>query len=168
MAGGRLSLDRSARTDLGAVFDFKGGGCVTVGTASHIHRGAMLLTYGGNIHIGARCSINPYCVLYGTGGLTIGDDVRIAAHTVIVASKHNYADAERTVKDQGTAALGVTIGNDVWVGANATILDGARISTGCVIGAGAVILGETEPYGVYAGVPAKLVKHRQRITANVT
>ena len=52
------------------------------------------------------------------------------------------------------------IEDDVWIGANCTILDGVRIAKGCIIGAGSVVSKSTEPFGIYAGVPARLIKKR--------
>lgn len=58
------------------------------------------------------------------------------------------------------ASSRVSIGSDVWIGARAIVLSGVNISTGCVIGAGSVVVRNTEPYGVYAGVPARLIRFR--------
>lgn len=118
----------------------------------------------GDISIGNNCTINPYAVLYGHGGLKIGNWVRIAAHVVIIPSNHNFADADKPIGRQGIVQRGVTIEDDVWIGANVTVLDGAHISTGCVIAAGAVVRGKTVPFGVYGGVPAKLLKMRGETT----
>lgn len=52
------------------------------------------------------------------------------------------------------------IGNDVWAAANVTLLEDVDIADGCVIGTGAVVTRDTEPYGVYMGVPARLVRKR--------
>ena len=53
------------------------------------------------------------------------------------------------------------IGNDVWIGLGAQIMAGVKIADGCVIGAGAVVTKDTEPYGVYLGVPARLKQYRE-------
>lgn len=120
----------------------------------------MLIPYGGEITIGNDFSLNPYSVLYGQGGLKIGNDVRIAAGCVIIPSNHIFSDVSKPIRLQKLSKLGITIEDDVWLGANVTVLDGAHISTGCVIAAGAVVRGKTEPYGIYGGVPAKLIKIR--------
>lgn len=52
------------------------------------------------------------------------------------------------------------IGNDVFIGANVTVLDGVRISDGAVVGAGAVVVEDIPPYAIVVGVPAKVVKYR--------
>jgi acetyltransferase-like isoleucine patch superfamily enzyme len=71
------------------------------------------------------------------GGLIMGDNVGIAANTVIVTTNHNKYD-HRLIGDK----VGVTIGNNVWIGANCTILPGSKIGDEVTIGAGCVISGE--------------------------
>jgi acetyltransferase-like isoleucine patch superfamily enzyme len=56
--------------------------------------------------------------------------------------------------------LPVHIGNDVWIGARAIVLDGARIGDGAIVAAGSVVSGEVPPYAIVSGVPAKVVRHR--------
>ncbi len=149
----------------GAVLNREHGGAISIGSGTVVHRGAMLLPYGGFIRLGKRCSINPYSVLYGHGGLTIGDHVRIAAHCVIVPANHGIALDGGVIADQPLTKRGVRIGNDVWLGAGVRVLDGGVIGEGCVVAAGAVVRGELEPYGIYAGVPARLIRMRTPTTA---
>lgn len=99
----------------------------------------MLIPYGGVISIGDDFSLNPYSVLYGHGGLSIGNSVRIAAGCVIIPANHVFSDPGTAIRAQGLTKLGIVIEDDVWVGANVTILDGAHISRGCVIAAGSVV-----------------------------
>ena len=54
----------------------------------------------------------------------------------------------------------VVIGNDVWIGHNATVMAGVHIGDGAVVGAGAIVTHDVEPYGVAVGVPAKTIRHR--------
>jgi virginiamycin A acetyltransferase len=54
----------------------------------------------------------------------------------------------------------VIIGNDVWIGANVTILDGLKIGHGAIIGANSVLTKNVEPYAIVGGVPAKLIRNR--------
>ena len=137
-----------------------GGGEIKIGKRCQIHHGAMILSYGGNIEIGNDVSINPYTILYGHGGLKIGDGVRIAAHCVIIPSNHKFQEKSRPIFEQGETSVGIEIESDVWIGAGVKILDGLTISKGCVIAAGAVLTKSTEPFGIYAGVPAKKVAER--------
>jgi acetyltransferase-like isoleucine patch superfamily enzyme len=144
----------------GAVLDREYGGEIDIGPGTVIHRGAMLIPLGGHIRLGYRCRVNPYSILYGHGGLSIGDYVRIAAHCVIVPANHGTALDEGPIAEQPLSKCGIRIGNDVWLGAGVRVLDGAVIGDGCVVAAGAVVRGELAPYGIYAGVPARRVRWR--------
>jgi acetyltransferase-like isoleucine patch superfamily enzyme len=136
------------------------GEYIEVGRDSEIHRGAILATYGGRIVLGEQCSVNPYCVLLGHGGLEVGNFVRIAPHTVIAPMNHVYEDPGRPIVEQGVRHEGIRIEDDVWVGANATILDGCTVGVGSVIAAGAVVTRSVPSYTVVAGCPAKVIKRR--------
>ena len=61
---------------------------------------------------------------------------------------------------QGNSEESIEIGNDVWIGYDVKIMPGVTIADGCVIAAGAVVTNDTEPYSVYAGVPAKKISER--------
>jgi acetyltransferase-like isoleucine patch superfamily enzyme len=137
------------------------GGAIRIGERSTIHPGAMLLSYGGFIHLGMNCSVNPYSVLYGHGGLMVGDNVRIAAHCVIIPANHGAALDGEPIASQPLSRRGIRIGNDVWLGAGVRVLDGAVIGDGCVVAAGAVVRGELESRGIYGGVPARLISWRK-------
>lgn len=165
LAGARTG--RNVIVMRGAVLNREQGGTIDIGDQTVIHPGAMLLPYGGFIRMGRRCSVNPYSVLYGHGGLVIGDHVRIAAHCVIVPANHGIALDGGPIADQPLSKRGIRIGNDVWLGAGARILDGAVIGDGCVVAAGAVVRGTLEPHGIYAGVPARLVRRRSATTTYI-
>ena len=156
---GRISFGSNARVGAGVVID-AGKGQISFGHDAKIQRGAMVQAYGGRIDIGDRFSLNPYSILYGHGGLTIGDNVRIAAHVTIVPFNHIFEDPVTPIKQQGESRLGVSIGDDVWIGTGAIVLDGVNVASGCVIGAGAVVTKSTEVNGVYVGSPARLLRYR--------
>lgn len=145
----------------GATLNTPYGGYISIGKKTEIRKGAIVLSYGGNIEIGDNCSINPYCVIYGVGGLTIGNGVRIGTHTTIIPSNHRFDNCDQFIYEQGITSFGIAIKDDVWIGAGVVVLDGVTIAKGCVIGANAVVTKSTEPYGVYVGVPAKLIKKRR-------
>jgi acetyltransferase-like isoleucine patch superfamily enzyme len=133
---------------------------IQIGERCRIWHGVELHSWGGNIRIGNRSSLNPYCILYGHGGLEIGSHVRIATHVVIVAANHKFDRIGMTITDQGVSAKGIVIEDDVWIGAGAIILDGVRIAGGAVIAAGAVISRDVPPNAVVAGVPARVIRFR--------
>lgn len=135
-------------------------GSISIGTGSVVREGAILQTYGGNIVIGEKSAINPYCILQGNGGITIGNSTLIAAGVKIFSANHIHADEDSLIQTQGETRKGVKIGDDVWIGAGCIILDGVNIGNGAVIAAGAVVAADVPEKAVAAGVPAKIIKYR--------
>lgn len=139
------------------------GGSIILGAGTIIQPRAYLDTgKGGHIKLGERNSVNPYSVIYGHGGLTTGAFVRIAAHTVIIPANHVFSDPTVPIARQGLRKQGITIGDDVWVGAGCQILDGVTIGNGAVIAAGSVVNQTVEPFTVVGGVPARMLKRRNQ------
>jgi acetyltransferase-like isoleucine patch superfamily enzyme len=136
------------------------GGKIHISANVCITDGVIIAPYGGSIHIGENVFLGPYSVLYGHGGLTIGKDTMIAAHSVIIPSNHGFADPEKTISIQPSTNFGITIGEDVWIGCGVKILDGVSIGKGCVIGAGAVVNKSLPDYSIAVGIPAKIIGKR--------
>lgn len=133
---------------------------IEIGAGCRIWHGVEMHSWGGHIRIGNKSSLNPYCVLYGHGGLDVGNHVRIATHVVIVASNHRIDASDKLITEQGVSAKGIVIEDDVWIGAGATILDGVRVGRGAVIAAGAVVTRNVPDNAVVAGVPAQELRLR--------
>ena len=114
----------------------------------------------GFIHMGERTGIGQGVLLYGNGGLTIGKNVMIAAHTSVIASSHVYTDPDKTISEQGYTARGIIIGDNVWIGAGVRVLDGVEIGEGAVVGANAVVNRPVAPRSIVAGVPAREIGRR--------
>ncbi|WP_222439144.1 acyltransferase [Echinicola salinicaeni] len=142
------------------IIDLSHDGEVNIGDNVVLMEGVILKPFGGKIIIGNNCSINPYCVLYGHGGLTIGNYVRIATHTIIIPANHIIEALDIPVCEQGLSTKGIIIEEDVWIGAGVKILDGVKIEKGSVLAAGAVINSNVEQYSIYGGVPGRLIKKR--------
>lgn len=155
----RLQIHQNCRVSFRSTISTRKGSIV-IGRNSVIHKGTIIDTYNGNIKIGDNFSLNPFSIIYGHGGVLIGDNVLIAAHVVIVSANHRFDLIDSPIRNQGETRQGIIIEDDVWIGAGAKILDGSVIKKGCVIGANAVFRGTSEPFGVYAGVPAKKIKTR--------
>lgn len=110
----------------------------------------------GDVLFGERCYINSGCVLYSGNGITVGNDVLIAANCTFAPVNHQFRDRNRLIRDQGFSPSrgGIVIEDDVWIGANSVLLDGAILRRGCVIGAGSLVRGELPAFSVCRGVPA--------------
>lgn len=137
---------------------------ISIGPRTVILEHSFILSQGGWIKIGADCSVNHFCVLYGGGGLSIGDGVRIASHTVIIPQNHVFANPNIPIHQQPLSGRGVRIEDDVWIGAHCTILDGVTIGKGSVIGAGSVVTRNIPEYSVAVGAPARSIRSRKMVT----
>ena len=113
--------------------------------------------------IGRYCSIGPN-VKIGGGRHAIREFVSTHPffYSTKFRSRERFAAAERASLTQPAFEehKKVRIGHDVWIGAGACVLDGVQIATGAVVGAGAVVTRDVEPYEVVVGVPARRVDHR--------
>jgi acetyltransferase-like isoleucine patch superfamily enzyme len=134
---------------------------IVIGSNTLISSFAILRTYGGTIKIGDSCFINSFTVLYGHGNLTIGNGCLIGPQVTIVPANYGFKDKDVPFRLQIPTMKGITIEDNVWIGAGVTILDGCTIGEGSIIGAGAVITRNVEPYSIAAGVPAKRIGTRE-------
>lgn len=140
-------------------------GRITIGDNCVICEYAFLFSEG-EITIGDSCQINPFCIIYGLGPVKIGKNVLIAAQAMIIPACHNFDNINVPMRMQGSSMKGITIADDVWIGAGAKILDGCVVGNGAIVGAGAVVTRNVEPYSIVAGVPAKLIGRRDSAIPN--
>lgn len=109
------------------------------------------------IIIGNNVGIGSFVHIWGKGSVSIGDNVLVGSHTAIVSETHDYT---QKVMYNTHICRPVVIENNVWIGAHCVIMPGVTIKTGSVIGAGSIVTANTEPDGIYVGVPAKRLKNR--------
>ena len=92
----------------------------------------------------------------------IGDHVSISPYVTLIAIANPGCSTEMQnipdIRDRCIKRKQITIEDEVWIGANVTILPGITVGRGSVIGAGAVVTHDIEPYSVYAGVPARKLR----------
>lgn len=133
---------------------------ISVGENSFVRSFAMINAGPpeGFVHIGKGCGVGQGVLLYGNGGLTIGDNVMVAGHSSIIASSHNYDDLSIPMINQGYSAKGIIIGDNVWIGAGSRIFDGVTIGEGAIVGANAVVTHSVKPGERVGGVPARVLK----------
>lgn len=118
--------------------------------------------FGKNIRIGKNVFINSGCHFQDQGGIEI-DDGTLIGHNVVLATINHDLDPSMKRKNHYAP---IKIGNNVWIGSNATILQGVTIGEWSVIAAGAVVTKDVEPYTVVGGVPAKVIKKIQTKAEN--
>lgn len=157
----RISVGDDARIEHYVTLSAGVGGRIVIGARCELRPFAQLEADQGFIEIGDSCSLNQFCVLNGLGGLTLGNGVRMAAHTVVLSSTHRIDDPGAPIHAQGMEPLRTIIGDDVWIGAHVVILGGIRIGAHSVIGAGAVVRDDIPEYAIAAGVPARVIRTRR-------
>lgn len=154
-------LEGSVKIMPDAKIETRYGGKIFIGANTEILDSALLLSYGGSISIGSNCSINACTIIYGHGNTTIGNNVLIAGHCMIIPNNHVFKSREINVRDQGNISRGISIEDDVWIGHGCSILDGVTIHKGAIIAAGSVVNKSVPAYCIYGGVPARLIKVRE-------
>ena len=115
---------------------------------------------GPDVQIGSGAFVNHGVMFDALGGIQIGDECRIAMDVFLGTSTHNIGGPERRAGT--TIAAPIRIGRGSWLGTRVTVLPGVTIGDGCVIAAGAVVVKDCEPHGLYAGVPARRVRDLPR------
>lgn len=117
----------------------------------------------GDIIIGEHCYLNSGCVLYSGNGIKIANNVLIASNCTLAPVNHAFLDRQRLIREQGFSPSrgGILIEDDVWIGANCVLLDGAVLRRGCVVAAGSLVRGELPAYSICRGVPAVQFNERQ-------
>lgn len=128
---------------------------------------------GTGTYMGDECVVNStyigrYCALGAGIRISLGDHPIhkvVSIHPAFFSNKkqagftfckHDVWKSSKQIDDK----YGCMIGNDVWIGDEVTILGGVSIADGTVIGAGTVVVKDTEPYGIYVGIPAKKIGSR--------
>jgi maltose O-acetyltransferase len=112
--------------------------------------------YGLHLQVGKNFYANHGCTILDCNLITIGNNCLLAPHVCISAATHPL-DAERRARGEEFTAP-ITIGDNVWIGANATICPGVSLGNGVVVGAGAVVTKSFPDNVVVGGVPAKILK----------
>ena len=107
------------------------------------------------LEIGDRSCLGTRSEVYNLGKVVIGERVTIAQYAYICNGTHDLS-----VRLMPLVVGDVYISDDVFIGAKAIILPGLRLGKASVIGAGAVLAKDTEPYGIYVGNPARYLKRR--------
>jgi acetyltransferase-like isoleucine patch superfamily enzyme len=156
-------LGRGVYLDEGVYLHACPGG-IEIGENTMVMHHAELHVYNfrdlphAGIKIGRDSLIGEFNVLRGQGGITIGDRVFTSPFVQLAAVNHVFSDPSRPFVEQGITAEGITIGDDVWIGAGAIITDGVHVGRGAVVAAGAVVTRDVPPHTVVAGIPARVVK----------
>jgi acetyltransferase-like isoleucine patch superfamily enzyme len=137
-----------------------GNNCTLKNNVQIIGMGVMS-EFGEYLKVGHEVGISDNVLIYVRGPIRIGDKTIIGPGAKFISENHNTLDINIPIKEQGVTRKGISIGQNVWIGANAIILDGVSIGDGAVIAAGSVVNKSISSNVVAGGVPVKILKERK-------
>ncbi len=103
-------------------------------------------------------SINDNVYLDGYGGIEFGDDSGVAVGSVLISEDHEISDPDILIKEQPKTPGKITVGKNVWIASNCTILKGVTIGEGSVVAAGSVLTRSVPPFTLVGGNPARVIR----------
>ncbi|MCH8125459.1 acyltransferase [candidate division KSB1 bacterium] len=163
----KINMGDNVIIDDNVMIDAKGSGNdgITLRNDVFIGRNSILSCKDGNIELDERANIGFNCEVFSSNNVKIGKDNIIAAYTYIVGGGNYKLDRtdipiNRQYDFKGKG--GVTLGDDVWIGAHCVILDGVHIDNGTAIAAGAIVTKDVPGLCVAAGIPAKVILNRAK------
>lgn len=140
------------------------GSRLTIGENVFIDAFVAIKFVGGtaDITIGEESYLNAGCVVYSGNGVTLGKYVMVASNCTFAPTNHEFARRDVPMIRQRfkPSRGGILVEDDVWIGANCVLTDGAILRRGCIVGANSVVTGELAPFSINLGSPARFVKWR--------
>ena len=161
--GKRIELMDGVTIDDNTLIDARGAGDggLVLEDGVIINRNCMVQAKSGPIHFGPRTSIGSNSVIVSTAGVEFGEAVLCAGGCYISAGAYHMEEMDAAIMDQGAYSKGpIRIGDRVWIGTGAIILDGVSIGAGAIIGAGAVVTKDIPENAIATGVPARVMRLR--------
>jgi acetyltransferase-like isoleucine patch superfamily enzyme len=156
--GKGVTIERHTVLDGYALKKIRLGDCVKIGAFSTLTTTSHLSKYGVGLTMGNYSAIGDYTHFGASGGIDIGNDVIMGSYISFHSENHNFNDNTKLIREQGVTSKGIRLGNNIWVGAKVTFLDGSVIGNNSVIAAGAVVNGIFPDNVLIGGVPAKILK----------
>jgi acetyltransferase-like isoleucine patch superfamily enzyme len=140
---------------------------ITIGRGVFIGRNTILSCKNGDIELAEGANIGFNCEIFSASMVRVGREALIAAYCYIIGGDHDFSDPSKPVLAQTRRSEGVTIGDAVWLGAGAKILDGVAVGDHAVIGAAALVRESIPARAIAVGIPAKVVGERPVAAAGV-
>lgn len=123
----------------------------------------FMCDYGYNIEFGENFGANHNLLILDSAKVTFGNNVMVGPNCSFITTKHPIESNERKLGNQW--AKPITIKDNVWICANATVLAGVTIGENSVIGAGSIVTKDIPPNSFAVGIPCKVVKTISNLTS---
>lgn len=139
---------------------------IELGDYSRI-RDFVFIFAGKGVKIGQYTDMQPHSVIWGGGETIIGDRVSVGPGTVLLSAVYAHGEGLKMVDGMPEGASNALYGklviqNDVYIGANCTLMPDIVIGEGSIIGAASFVNKDTEPWGIYVGSPARKISVRKK------
>jgi len=145
-----------------ATLDVRSGGRINLGSFCSIGRFTSLVCKGESIRLEPGVNIGSYCRIATQSEIIIGASTLVAAYCYIGPGNHTVPDSNTPIIEQEMElGGGVRIGQGVWIGTRATILDGVSIGDGAVIGAHSLVRENVPAGAIVVGTPARIIGQRK-------
>lgn len=161
----RVHIGRAVVIDdrccLDAITDAPEG--IRIGDTTMVGMGTQLAAKLGSITIGNNCGLGANVTVHSSvgGTVSIGSNVLIAGHVYLGGGQYHTDRTDISIAEQGhIEGLELEIGDNCWIGANATVVNGVKIGRDCIVAAGAVVTKDVPPFSIVGGVPAKVIRVR--------
>ena len=142
------------------LFAGRGHGRMVIGPWCWIGSHNSLRAHEGNLRLGAKVVLGARNVINGYLDIEVGSDCLLSDWIYVCDFDHRYEDLSVPIRKQGIRKTPVRLGQDVWVGEKVSILRGADVGTGSVIGSQSVIKGFVPPFSIAVGNPARVLRSR--------
>jgi len=158
----KIHIGSNVVVDDNCLLDAKGetNGGIRIGDGVFIGRNTILSCKNGDIELADGANVGFNCEIFSGSRVSIGRRVLMAAYSYVIGGDHDFSDPSQPVLEQSRTSAGVSIGDGVWMGAGAKVLDGVTIGDDAVIGAGAVVRDAVPARAIAVGVPARVVGSR--------
>jgi acetyltransferase-like isoleucine patch superfamily enzyme len=137
-------------------------GKVILGASAYLNEGCVIQVENARFSIGENSFLNDECMIIALANIMIGKNVMVGPRCCFVSANHNFEDLKTPMVLQGYKAVGIEVGDDVWIGINSTITDGVKIGSGSIVAAGSVVTKDIGEYEIWGGVPAKFIRKREK------
>ncbi|RTY95917.1 acyltransferase [Flavobacterium sp. GT3R68] len=156
--GKNVTIEHHTKLDGYAKHKIILGDGVKIGAYSNLLSTSHFSKFGVGLKMGNNSAVGDFTHFGAPGGIEIGDNVIMGSYVSFHSENHNFSDLNKLIREQGVTSKGIIIGNNVWVGAKVTFLDGCVVGNHSVVAAGAVVNGVFPDYSVIGGIPAKIIK----------
>jgi acetyltransferase-like isoleucine patch superfamily enzyme len=133
---------------------------IEIGDGAFLGRGTILSCKNGDIVLGDHANLGFHCEIFSGSSVRVGRYGLFAAYAYLVGGGHEFDAAEVPIIEQPRTSKGISLGENVWLGTGAKVLDGVTIGDRVVVGANAVVTEDLPDAVVAAGIPAKVLRSR--------